>query len=833
MQSLVSGSLLQGGKYRIERVLGQGSFGITYLATTKLTMMGELGRMETTVNVAIKEFFMRDINGRTGTNVTSGSNGGIYDDYKRKFKREALNLSTLQHPNIIKVIESFEANNTVYYVMEYIDGGSLDDYILKEDGLKEDEAKMIALQIGSALSYMHSRGMLHLDLKPSNIMRKKSGEIVLIDFGLSKQYTDNGEPESSTSLGLGTPGYAPIEQANYREGNGFPVTMDVYALGATFFKMLSGNRPQHASEVFEEGLDIVALTKKGVSRSTINAVQKAMAPTKKNRYQTVCEFLSALNISITDNKKSQTREKRSKTTYTEDTDQNEETDNFSDNIYSTKKIKLDKEKISPKPNNNRSRESSFFNFGKISAQCKASKKWWILFTLSVMAVILIFVFSKYNTNSDKPVISADTPNPEVIDSISQNMVLVKGGSFGMGRNSGFDWDRKHKVTLSNYYIGKTEVTQSQWKAVMGSNPSHFKGDNLPVENVTWANVHAFIEKLNKITGKNFRLPTEAEWEYAAIGGEQSEGYLFSGSNSIGDVAWYKQNSGSTTHPVGTKLPNNLGIYDMTGNVSEWCSDLYLTYPSEAQVNPKGGINDHVEVRHIIRGGGWNDTDFTCEVSNRTGGGNNSKRKNSLGLRLAMDADSGEIISSSPSPAYDESAYDGILNGYKWIDLGLPSGIKWATANVGASSPRSVGKYYAWGEIKVRKSYTENNEIYYSYKDLTTSHDIATKVMGSGWRMPTKKELEELIDNCKCVNLENGVVLVGRNGHELFLPFSGVKYGETVNSETETCYWASTPVISDDEIFKESIATTLQVFYDEIKVNQLAVFHGLNVRGVTK
>ena len=294
MYSLNSGSLLQGGKYRIERVLGQGSFGITYLATTKLTMMGELGRMETTVNVAIKEFFMRDINGRTGTNVTSGSNGGIYDDYKRKFKREALNLSTLQHPNIIKVIESFEANNTVYYVMEYIDGGSLDDYILKEDGLKEDEAKMIALQIGSALSYMHSRGMLHLDLKPSNIMRKKSGEIVLIDFGLSKQYTDKGEPESSTKVGAGTIGYAPIEQANYREGNGFPVTMDVYALGATLFKMLTGVRPPEASDILNDGFPFYELQDKNVSDSLSACVAKAMAPLKKDRYQTAEDFINAL-----------------------------------------------------------------------------------------------------------------------------------------------------------------------------------------------------------------------------------------------------------------------------------------------------------------------------------------------------------------------------------------------------------------------------------------------------------------------------------------------------------------------------------------------------------
>ena len=293
--SLPTDAILKGSSYsyRIERTLGQGSFGITYLASVK--MSGALGTIDANIKVAIKEFFMYKFNGRTGTNVTSGSNGGIYDNYKRKFIREAQNLSKLQHPNIIKVIESFEANNTVYYVMEYIDGGSLDDYILKEDGLKEDEAKMIALQIGSALSYMHSRGMLHLDLKPSNIMRKKSGEIVLIDFGLSKQYTDNGEPESSTSLGLGTPGYAPIEQANYREGNGFPVTMDVYALGATLFKMLTGVRPPEASDILNDGFPFYELQDKNVSDSLSACVAKAMASLKKDRYQSITAFTDSLD----------------------------------------------------------------------------------------------------------------------------------------------------------------------------------------------------------------------------------------------------------------------------------------------------------------------------------------------------------------------------------------------------------------------------------------------------------------------------------------------------------------------------------------------------------
>ena len=293
------GTVLQSGKYTIVKSLGQGSFGITYLATTKLTMTGKLGQMDTMVNVAIKEFFMSEMNSRAndGSSI-EGSSGSLFVNYRQKFRKEAENLSHLNHPNIVKVLEVFDENNTTYYVMQYIDGESLDAYILRCNGIQEKKAISILKDVGSAVQYMHSHKMLHLDLKPKNVMLDKEGKSYLIDFGLSKQYTDNGEPESSTTIGAGTAGYAPIEQANYKQDGSFPTTLDVYALGATFFKMLSGNKPQYASEVLEEGLDIVALTNKGVSRLTIDAVQKAMAPLKKNRFQTITEFLSSLNISV-------------------------------------------------------------------------------------------------------------------------------------------------------------------------------------------------------------------------------------------------------------------------------------------------------------------------------------------------------------------------------------------------------------------------------------------------------------------------------------------------------------------------------------------------------
>ena len=279
----------------MEKVLGQGSFGITYLATTCVEVTGPLGTLTADVQVALKEFFMREVNGREGSTVTGGSTGGVCKYYKEKFSREASNLSRLKHPHIVKVLEAFEANNTVYYAMEFLDGGSLDSLIRQRNGLPADLCLKYVRQIASALTYMHAYKMLHLDLKPGNIMLRRNGDAVLIDFGLSKQYDEDGRPETSTTVGRGTPGYAPIEQATYREGKGFPVTIDVYALGATLFKMLTGERPPEASELLnDDSLLSGELKQHGVDSRLIGCVEKAMSVRVKERYQDVRSFLNSL-----------------------------------------------------------------------------------------------------------------------------------------------------------------------------------------------------------------------------------------------------------------------------------------------------------------------------------------------------------------------------------------------------------------------------------------------------------------------------------------------------------------------------------------------------------
>ena len=291
-QALPKGTILRGKvyTYRIEKVLGQGTFGITYLAST--SMHGPLG--EVTVQVAVKEFFAKELDSRMADGTVSArTEDGVAHKYARAFLRESENLSKMKHPGIVNVLESFEDKGTCYYSMEYLSGGTLDDKV-KGRGIPEQEALNLTTKIGEALGYMHERKVMHLDLKPKNVMLKADGSPVIIDFGLSKQYDGNGEPESSTTIGLGTPGYAPIEQANQTTGRMFQPTIDIYALGATLYKMLTGETPPNASEVLNMGFPEESLWEKRVSAATVTAVRKAMSPITKDRPQNVAEFLSLI-----------------------------------------------------------------------------------------------------------------------------------------------------------------------------------------------------------------------------------------------------------------------------------------------------------------------------------------------------------------------------------------------------------------------------------------------------------------------------------------------------------------------------------------------------------
>ena len=230
------------------------------------------------------------------------------------------------------------------------------------------------------------------------------------------------------------------------------------------------------------------------------------------------------------------------------------------------------------------------------------------------------------------------PGQYTVNGVTFQMVDVEGGTFYMGVDSATVYDGNanidelpaHEVTVSSFSIAETEVTQELWQAVMGTNPSHFTGDlQCPVEWVTWEECQEFIARLNELTGENFRLPTEAEWEFAARGGNMTTGTLYSCSNNIDDVAWFYFNSDFGTQPVAAKNANELGIYDMCGNVWEWCSDWYGTYPAEPQIDPAGPEEG---TRHILRGGSWRCISRDCRNTSRNAG---DERADEIGLRLAL------------------------------------------------------------------------------------------------------------------------------------------------------------------------------------------------------
>ena len=529
-------------QYKILRQIGAGGFGKTYLVED------QLGVKKVVKELFISSMCTRDAATRSVT-VSVGENREIFQQQLEKFREEARRIFSLSHPNIVKVSALFNENNTAYYVMDYIEGESLAQKS-RRTSLTESQIMRYLNQLLSALEYIHSHGVTHLDLKPGNIMIDRNDKVVLIDFGASKLFNIQSVNKTMmTSMRPPfTPGYAPIEQENGNVKDMGP-HCDIYALGATLYTLYVGTRPASPFEIFQNGLPEIP----NALPQMQDVIKKAMAFMVKDRIKDIAEFRQKLGLPNDDN---------------------------------------------------------------------------------TMVI--------------------GTPSIETftVKGVSFKMIKVEGGTFKMGAQddgpNGANYDREvwddrkpvHSVTLNDYYIGETEVTQELWEAVMGWNPSYFKGAKKPVEGVSWYNCQKFIKKLNELTGKNFRLPTEAEWEYAARGGNKSRGYKYSGSNRIDDVAWYDVNAydvGESSpnygiHPVGSKSPNELGIYDMSGNVWEWCSDWYGAYRSSSQTNPTGPTTGSYRVG---RGGSWNYNANCCRVSERLNSYTVYPHDYDLGFRLVM------------------------------------------------------------------------------------------------------------------------------------------------------------------------------------------------------
>ena len=575
------GSVLRGGKreYKVEAVLGKGGFGITY----KVSAMEQVGRIPVRVEFAMKEFFMdgclRDALGKVSTAATKGEAA----DGLKDFISEARRLNSLcgQCRNIVPVDEVFEANGTACYVMEFLDGGSLADYVKKHGALSVGAAKKILKPVADAVAFLHCNRITHLDIKPGNIMFRSNGEPVLIDFGLAKHYDRRGKATTTIRTLAYSAGFSPAEQ--YVGLKQFSPQSDVYALAATFANMLTGKTPPEAIDL-EFSLNDWSVC---LPEEVRPAVVHAMAYSRKDRTLSVRDFVKELygnEPSVVEKPVSQPAAEPTVESKTE--------------VIGEKRKK-----------GNQSCVGRF-----VIGVCIAF----------VVIVCRIGIKSWLNSSSQNQGTQVD-PMPQLVsvngsqtydvNGVKFTMVPVEGGTFTMGATSEQVGDAEecekptHQVTLGNYYIGQTEVTQELWEAVMGSTPSHYEGDNRPVVKVSFYDCQRFVRELNELTGREFRLPTEAEWEYAARGGNKSRGYKYAGGNSIDSVAWYCDNSDSRTHNVGLKQPNELGIYDMSGNVYEWCSDWFVgDYSSPLPDEPDS---------RIIRGGGYSHANNGfCRVSSR-------------------------------------------------------------------------------------------------------------------------------------------------------------------------------------------------------------------------
>ena len=633
-------------QYTILQYIGAGGFGKTYLVEDQL---GE--------KKVVKEFFIssmctRDVATQSVT-VSVAENRQSFQEQLGKFKEEARRIYSLSHPNIVKVSALFDENDTAYYVMDYIEGESLAQKSRREK-LSESQIMRYLDQMLSALDYIHSRGITHLDIKPGNIMIDRNDNVVLIDFGASKLF--NAQSINKTMMTSMrppfTPGYAPIEQENGDVSDMGP-HCDIYALGATLYNLFTGEKAPSPFVIFQKGLPSISQASPLMQK----VIKEAMAFDVNHRIKNVAEFRAKLSEDceetvpvIQEDTENPTIEVEqpieiaiSETAKLQPLELAPQVEEVPISVKQTPKTT--RQNVSPK---------------EVVQGPKPKKrwdKWMLLFPIIIVAVMTTIgvIISKNNNEGENTEIFTEIKyenNTITIPGtdISYKMVFVEGGAFQMGSNdSEAEADEKpvHSVTLSDYYIGETEVTQGLWEAVMGTNIDQQRkkspnsdiglvglGSDYAMYYVSWNDCQEFIEKLNQLTGKSFRLPTEAEWEYAARGGNKSRGYKYSGSNSIGDVAWYVDNSTSMTHPVGTKLPNELGIYDMSGNVYEWCGDKwsYSYYSSSPSLNPTGPITK--DRRYVYRGGCRIHEARRCHVATRNCDSPGS-RYTTIGFRLAL------------------------------------------------------------------------------------------------------------------------------------------------------------------------------------------------------
>ena len=596
-------------RYRLVKRLGQGAFSEVWKAED--TLVGNL-------TVALKVY---------------APDKGLDEDGAKVFGDEFAIVFNLHHQNLLTPSTFDKEKNSPYLVLPFCEQGSSLKLVGKMD---ERQAAKFLHDVSAALAYLHESEIVHQDIKPDNVLMDAKGNFLVTDFGISTRIRSTlrrsvgGKSSSGTSAYMGPERFsktpAPIKAS------------DVWSLGATVFELLTGDVPygDMGGGLQKIGAEIPDLPKE-YSAGLKSLIERCLSQEPWERptaaqLRDICDGylrtgvwdLSSIDGGAKPDKEPQTSPRDDRPT----------------KRPTQRKVTAEPAKDTPPPKTppQTSQKPKADSQKKDSTRLKPRKRLpWIIggtAAVVILAVVLGVTFGK----GKKVRALAQT---YTVNGVSFTMKYVKGGAFKMGVTkkerrdaSLFDSDETpvHKVTVSDFCIGETEVTQALWKAVIGGNPSHVKGDdNRPVESVSWNDCQIFIKKLNALTGKTFRLPTEAEWEYAARGGRKNRRrYMYAGSNNPTEVAWFNR---SKTHPVMNKKANELGLYDMSGNVCEWCQDGYGSkyYRDSPLVNPTGRENSLVRVQ---RGGHSYGSYRYCRVSSRDYG-DPDYRGHHLGFRLAL------------------------------------------------------------------------------------------------------------------------------------------------------------------------------------------------------
>jgi formylglycine-generating enzyme required for sulfatase activity/tRNA A-37 threonylcarbamoyl transferase component Bud32 len=588
-----------------------------------------------------------------------------------RFRQEVSISRDLLHSNIVRVYDLQEWEGKEYFTMEWVDGVTLRDILDRRKKQNRQftlvEAANIISQLSEALHYAHTY-IVHRDISPENILIERERgidlsedlskvKIKLTDFGIAKILCQSGF--TMESMQMGKPYYMAPEQKT--DAGKVDKRADIYAVGVALFELLTLHNtigPEMPSEINQS-----------LPQEIDDVYKRAIATNPEKRYSSINDFSSDVNKIAAIEKKliEEEREKaeEAKRLEIEEHKQREEKERQQQEREEAERKEKEAREAQISERKRKKHEKGTSK-GPIRRMQRYKRQYKepnlnIIIPVGVCAVIGVGIAIMFGTGGGnkstyvkehssgtstytKPLETRREENISRSSTVRKrkgdyvDMVLVRGGRFDMGETFGGGNDDEkpvHNVTVGDFYIGKYEVTQGEWKEIMGNNPSALKnGRNYPVENVSWNNVQEFIRTLNQRTGNRYRLPTEAEWEYAARSGGKREKYAGTSSeSSVGQYAWHRGNSGRKTHPVGQKSPNGLGIYDMSGNVDEWCQDIYSkdAYGKHQRNNP---IYTGSGSRRVFRGGSWGGGPGYLRASSRTGSAPGNRGSSNTGFRLA-------------------------------------------------------------------------------------------------------------------------------------------------------------------------------------------------------